>query len=434
MIPAWTRKLKSGLFPLLVLSGGCTGRQHDAEFVRRIEWIGNGTWLKADLHIHSRFSDGHYDVAKIVGKAKKHGCDVIAITDHSDHDLSGASEGYFAATAAARQENPDLIIIDGIEWNVPPGAGDDHAGVLVPPGPEGVQALKEFKTRFDDLGREIHDEELAHEAFRWLADQSTSWSVPPVVIFNHPNRRVDKSLDNLGKLRRFRKGTQLLIGIEGSPGHQGATPLGSYAGPEQTLDRWDPAAARIGDLWDQLLAGGEEWWGAAAFSDFHDEPDDGLRDYWPGQFSETWLYVPERTAEGVLNALRAGCFFADHAAIVREVKLTVQAQGLARPAWVGEYIMVGESARVTARVEMSVPERDWAGESNRIDLVELIAVDSGGSRVVAARPPDRGLVALEESLPVPQGGLVLRARGRRVVAGGPGYCFYTNSVRIAVRQ
>jgi hypothetical protein len=119
---------------------------------------------------------------------------------------------------------------------------------------------------------------------------------------------------------------------------------------------------------------------------------------------------------------------------VREVKLTVQAPGLARPAWAGECIRVPEAVRITARVEVDVPERDWAGEPNRIDRIELIAIDSGGARVVASMAPDVAPVVLEKTLEIPPGGMVLRARGRRDVAGGPGLCFYTNPIRIILRQ
>lgn len=420
---------------LLLLMGlsGCAQRAPDAEFVRRIPWIGNGVWLKADLHSHSRFSDGIREPAEVVARAKQYGCDVIAITDHTDHDLRAATDEYFQATAALRQENPDRIMLDGIEWNIPPANGDDHAGVLVPSGPEGIRALKEFKARFDDLGRDSHQEELAHEALRWLAEQCKSWPVAPVVIFNHPSRKAARSLDHLDMILRLRRTSELLVGFEGSPGHQGAATLGSYVGSEPLMDRWDPAAARVGDLWDQLLARGEDFWGAVAFSDFHEELADGLRDHWPGEFSETWLYAPERTAAGALNALHAGSFFADHGWIVREVRLTVAAAGLPRPAWSGESITVRESASVTATIELTIPERDWAGESNRVDQVELIAIDSRRARVVATRAPLGGSVALSESLTVPPGGLVLRARGRRHVVEGPDLCFYTNPIRISSR-
>jgi len=419
---------------LALLAAGCRGKKPQAEFERQIPWIGTGSWIKADLHVHSRFSDGIRTPREIADQAKIHACDAIALTEHTDSELKGATDEYFAAIAELRAEHPDLIILDGIEWNVPPGAGDDHAGLLVPPGPEGVHVLKEFKARFDDWGRDSHDEALALTALRWLSNESADWDTPPVLIFNHPSRKLAHSLDPLAKLRRFRAESPILIAIEGAPGHQGRNSIGSYERTETTIDRWDPAAARTGDLWDQLLQGGEDWWGALAFSDFHEEVADGLHDYWPGQFSETWLYVPERTAAGVLRALRAGCFFADHGAIVREVKLTVEAPGLERPAWAGESIRVPESTPVVARVAMSVPERDWTGEPNRIDRIELIAVDANGARVVAARAPEAQPIAFTESVPVSKGGVVLRARGTRLVPGGPSLCFYTNPVRVtAVR-
>jgi len=415
---------------LALLAAGCTSKKPQAEFERQIPWIGTGSWIKADLHAHSRFSDGIRTPREIAAQAKRNACDAIALTEHTDSELKGATDEYFAATAELRAEHPDLIILDGIEWNVPPGAGDDHAGLLVPEGPEGVHVLKEFKARFDDWGRDSHDEALALTALRWLSNESAGWAVPPVLIFNHPSRKLARSLDPLAKLRRFRAESPILIAIEGAPGHQGRTPIGSYAAAETTIDRWDPAAARTGDLWDQLLAGGEDWWGAVAFSDFHEELADGLHDYWPGQFSETLLYVPERNAAGVLRALHAGCFFADHGAIVREVKLTVEAPGLERPAWAGESIRVPESTPVVARLEMSVPERDWAGAANRIDRIELIAVDANGARVVAARAPAAQPVVFTESMPVPKGGVVLRARGTRLVPDGPSLCFYTNPIRV----
>ena len=50
------------------------------------------------------------------------------------------------------------------------------------------------------------------------------------------------------------------------------------------------------------------------------------------------MYAPERSAAGVLRALRGGSFFADHGRIVREVELHVSAEGLPRAAGAGETI------------------------------------------------------------------------------------------------
>ena len=120
-----------------------------------------GEWIKADTHIHTRFSDGAHGIDELALKAQEFGCGAIAITDHADRNLTAATADYAEAILAARRSHPDLIILSGLEWNVPPWGGDDHATVLVPPGPDEFLRLAEFKKQFDDLGREDHDPERA---------------------------------------------------------------------------------------------------------------------------------------------------------------------------------------------------------------------------------------------------------------------------------
>lgn len=38
--------------------------------------------MKADLHMHSRVSDGSYTIGELAELAAKNGLDVIAVTDH----------------------------------------------------------------------------------------------------------------------------------------------------------------------------------------------------------------------------------------------------------------------------------------------------------------------------------------------------------------
>ena len=156
------------------------------------------------------------------------------------------------------------------------------------------------------------------------------------------------------------------------------------------MDRWDPAAARVGDAWDTLLRQGLDVWAAYAPSDFHTENLANLADYWPGEFSETWVYAPERSAAGVLRALRAGSFFADHGRIVREVELRVNTDGLPRAAGAGETIAVAQDAAVVAQLTFQVPPTAWRAGPNHIDLVELIGIDPSGAKILAQgapRPP-----------------------------------------------
>lgn len=399
-------------------------------FVHQVPWAGQGTWLKADTHIHTRFSDGRHRVDEVVQRAAAYGCDVVVITDHADFTEDAATPEYFQALHRVRQAYPNMIILAGIEWNVPPWGGREHATVLVPPTADEARILAEFKDRFDDYRRPDDEHPDVTAALRWLAASSPPGELPPVVIYNHPSRKDSTSLENVADLKRWRSVNDLVIGFSGAPGHQGDQPLGSYRSAIQLVDRWDPVAARVGDAWDILLQEGYDIWAALAPSDFHDARHRGLNDFWPGQFSETWLYVPERTPAGVLKALRAGTFFAVHGHIVRDVHLTVEVEGLTRAASVGEVIEVAPSTEVTVNLAFSTPPVDWASNPNYLDAIELIAITRDGARVQVDRPPGAEPVAMSEKIKVPDGGLVLRARGRRVVPDGPDLLFYTNPVRI----
>jgi VanZ family protein len=219
------------------------------------------------------------------------------------------------------------------------------------------------------------------------------------------------------------------VGFEGGPGHQNATIPGHYDAALATIDRWDPAV-EVGGPWDQLLARGLPVWGALATSDVHEAASRGRSDFWPGEFSETWLYAPERTGEGAIAALRAGTFFGVHGQIARQVRLEVVADGLHRPAIPGEAIRVPEGMRLLVALRYEQPEVDWQGQPNQIDELELIAVTAAGARSVVRQPPALAAAPLAAVVTATPGGMMLRVRGRRIVPDGPDLLFYTNPVQI----
>jgi len=108
------------------------------------------------------------------------------------------------------------------------------------------------------------------------------------------------------------------------------------------------------------------------------------------------------------------------------VQLTLTAAGLARPAIAGEAVVLPKGADVTLEVRATVPAVDWTGQSNQVDMVEFIAVPSGGTAVVHAASASDGVWRYR--LAVPDDGLAIRARGRRVVDDGPDLQFYTNPI------
>ena len=403
-----------------------------AHLSRRVNWIGQGIWLKADTHTHTNYSDASHPLSEVADRARAEGCDVLAITDHTNQQYETATPEWFGALDAAQRAHPEMIVLAGLEWNVPPWGRAVHATVLVPPAPEAANRLAAFKDRFDDADRSDHDPALAGQALRWLEEQASVDGISPLVFINHPSRNARSSLDLVDAVRHWREINDVVVGFSGAPGYQRFNPLGAYRSSEKLIDRWDPAVARLGDAWDRLLGLGIDLWAARAPSDFHSARRRDRSDLWPGSFSETWIYAPERNASGVLRALRAGTFFAVHGHIVRQVIFTLAAAGLDRPAWPGEIVEVAQGMKVTVQVDFTVPNEDWEGQSNRIDRVELIGVTADGAKLLAERTPRTEAPAFEEAIEVPHGGIVLRVRGRRLIHGGPDLLFYTNPIRVQV--
>jgi len=420
------------MVPVVALSLGSAREQPGSpRFVREVPWSGTGVWLKVDTHTHTRFSDGARTVDEVLNRAAVYGCDAVAITDHTDLNLQAATREYFDAIEKARAKRPNMIVFAGVEWNIPPENGQEHMTILV--APELEKQLTEFKERFDDLNRSTRDRKTAAEGLRWLAANATSTDgIAPVGVYEHPSRADASSMENVKDIKAWRAINDIVIGFAGAPGHQGNKPIGSYQYKEVPIDRWDPVAARIGDAWDTLLRDGLDIWAAYAPSDFHSESLTGLGDYWPGQFAETWVYAPERSSTGVLRALRAGSFFADHGRIVREAELHVSAQGLTRPAGAGEVISVPKSTEVTVDLSIKIPADAWRPGRNHVDLVEIIAIDQTGASVIAQGHPAETGPAIAKTVQVPQDGIVFRGRGFSLLETGTRLAFYTNPVRVVV--
>ena len=165
--------------------------------------------------------------------------------------------------------------------------------MLFPPEMDDAAITGEFKAAFDDLKRPDHRAELAAAAFDWLRTRGARASEAPVVFLNHPSRKAKDVAavrtpdrvaleDRSRSLRWCRRRTRTsehaaAWRIRGSPDPRGpmgpgdrpsGSSLGSAAGARNTVS------------------------GALATSDFHSTKND----YWPCQFSATWIYAPDRSA------------------------------------------------------------------------------------------------------------------------------------------
>jgi hypothetical protein len=107
---------------------------------------------------------------------------------------------------------------------------------------------------------------------------------------------------------------------------------------------------------------------------------------------------------------------------VTNVELEARVEGLARPVGAGETLATRAGTQVTVSLRMNVPDRDYLGRENRIDAVELVGVSDQGARILSSGPPARSL-AFDLVVEVPDGGIVLRARGRRTIEKEPALSF-----------
>src|SRR5262249_41500621 len=135
--------------------------------------------------------------------------------------LKAATREYHEAIEVARRHNAEMIILAGLEWNIPGWGGDEHATVLLPDDVDDWNVLARFKAAFDDYHRVDQPTPSIDLALRWLEANATTSGGRPIVIHNHPSRKAATSMSHLQDLLRWRSINDLVIGFEGAPGHQG---------------------------------------------------------------------------------------------------------------------------------------------------------------------------------------------------------------------
>lgn len=388
-------------------------------------------YLVGDHHVHSVYShDAKYTFAQQARRAAQYGLDWMVFTEHSNvgHAHGGGVLKEHAELLRARAENPRLLIFQGLEWYIPAA---EHATVFTAPGPNEATVLRDFELKFDGKllqrteGAPGHpatpaNEVLAADAIRWLAARKRAGDVPDaLVLANHPSRL---GIDSPHELRAWRDADpQIMIGMEGAPGAQGAAHPGrgansirgeyenkpsaqSWPGypPEAyvTYGGFDWVTATVGGLWDAMLAEGRLF-SITSNSDNHRTVFDTLRngdwapgenfdntgklpdpveagspqpgsDYWPGQFSRTHVGVPRYGYREVMAGLRAGRVWVDHGQLLDgiDVRLT---RGHGGGVTLGGRLRVRRGERLTLTVTVTTASRpNYHGELPELAHVDVI--------------------------------------------------------------
>jgi hypothetical protein len=104
-------------------------------------------------------------------------------------------------------------------------------------------------------------------------------------------------------------------------------PEGRRGGYRQypTHGGYDQMTARLGGFWDSMLGEGRRWW-ITSTSDSHKHWTEGGSDFWPGEFSKTYVYA-ERTHDDILSGIRNGRVFVTTGDLISELYVTAQTLG-----------------------------------------------------------------------------------------------------------
>lgn len=288
--------------------------------VEQPAWALDPGTLTFDHHLHTTFSDGSRKLEELAAIASEAACDAVVFSDHSD-TLTGGMESYFEALDRARLAQPGMLLFAGLEMEMPSYEGREHVGVVASPRLERRVLPEIARLAHKDLRQSPATPDYGADRAALAVASAAAREEPALqLIYNHPSRRDASAQENLRDFLAWREMAPMLATFAGAPGHQNAKEPGGYSAPLLTMDRWDPAVAEIGGSLDQLLSAGHQVWGAIAASDYHND----RLDHRPCSFSRTHLAVPDRSYEGVLQALEGGTFWSDHGEILDEFNVRVE--------------------------------------------------------------------------------------------------------------
>jgi hypothetical protein len=398
-------------------------------------------WQAGDHHVHSEWSvtwddstspprairggDSPYTRSRNARTALANGLSWMVHTDHGGPGHSVVTRDHaWPALLQARKDVPTLIQFNGMEFDVP---GGEHASVIVAGGADERDQLVTIEQRYG-RSEPLQSGTREHAALMLeaLAHMKTL-PVPPVVFVNHPSRSAT-AVGEWGsvepsELRQWHAAAPtILVGMEGAPGHQGAPgERGLYRSTgAPTFGGFDQMTARVGGVWDSMLADGVRFW-ITATSDSHEHLRDGGRDFDPGEYSKTHVWARPQ-AEDILDGLRHGRMFAVTGDLVDALELSVSDVGVVgRAATMGQTLEVSVDAVMRVRLKV---RRPMAHDRNRqrpdLHHVELIVGSDGGDagpQMQTKRFTSRDWVSdgrwliVSWQLPVPAAGAFVRARG-----------------------
>ena len=385
-------------------------------------------WLAGDHHIHSRYSvgwdretdpptpiiagDAIYPIPMNALMGRHYGLSWMVATDHGGPNHSKVNlERAYPELVQSRVVVPEVVQFFGMEFDTP---GAEHSSLIIPHTHDEAERLRQVESSYARRERwppdPIWDTPARMlEALAVMRDFPT----PPVLIVNHPSRSATDvgvyGANTPSELRDWNDmAPDVAVGMAGAPGHQASTlnpdgtldperPRGGY-GRSPTLGGFDQMTARLGGFWDSMLGEGRHWW-ITANSDSHVNWREDGSDFWPGEYSKTYVWA-DRDHDAILEGIRGGRVFVTLGDLISELYVTARVEGEADEVQIGGQLEVpaGSAVEVTVRfLDPATPNHHGDGPS--VSRVDLIAGDVTGpvsDRSTDTNPTTRVVARFEE--------------------------------------
>ncbi|MEN2281331.1 hypothetical protein AAGF08_04270 [Algoriphagus sp. SE2] len=358
----------------------------------------NRTWLAGDHHIHSRYSvgwnrevdppspiiggDAIYPTPMNALMAKYYGLSWMVTTDHGGPNHSKVNlEMAYPELLYSRKVVSEVIQFYGMEFDTP---GADHSSLIVPHTHDESTQLHSIESQFSKREPYPSDstwdtEPRMLEALAFMNKMATK----PVVIANHPSRSASDlgvyGRDDPAEFRDWNDtAPDIAVGMAGAPGHQAATlnpdstfresSRGGY-GQFPTMGGFDQMTAKLGGFWDSMLGEGRRWW-ITANSDSHVNWREGGSDFWPGEYSKTYVFA-QKNHDDIIDGIRNGRVFVTLGDLISELYLSVE--GGHHTADIGGAIHIAQGEDVTVTIRFKDPDtlNSW-GKNPEVTRVDLI--------------------------------------------------------------
>lgn len=412
----------------------------EAQSISKEEKKAAATWLAGDHHVHSEWSvgwdnktnpptpirggDAIYPISKNAENGKKYGLDWMMTTDHGGPNHSKVNlEQAYPELLKSRQQVPKVLQFYGMELDTPAA---DHSTLMIPKTENESQVLYDIENKFNKRDPYPNDgsrdtESTMIEALNYMKQMDEL----PIHIAHHASRSAT-GIGQFGQttpqeIRNWNDAApNISIGMEGAPGHQAAAlnpdgsldpkgSRGSYGNVNApTMGGFDQMSAIVGGFWDSMLGEGRHFW-ITATSDSHVNWRDGGSDFWPGEYSKTYVKA-EKNYEDVMENLRKGNVFVTTGDLISELDVKVQAGGKSpmhaqakgNTASIGETLTLPSGkSDVTVTIRVKDPNAaNSNGDKPNVQRVDLIIGEVNGkveNRSTASNPTTKVVKRFTES-------------------------------------